>query len=115
MALDGKTYEVDETMCVIADKAHVLGLGGVMGGETSGATEETATIFIESAYFDPARTAATGRKTGINSDARYRFERGIDPKSELLGLNLATQMILKFCGGGPSTPIVAGASPMAGL
>ena len=80
LALDGKTYEVDETMCVIADKAHVLGLGGVMGGETTGATEATTTIFIESAYFDPVRTAATGRKTGINSDARYRFERGIDPQ-----------------------------------
>jgi phenylalanyl-tRNA synthetase beta chain len=111
VALDGKTYEVDETMCVIADKAHVLGLGGVMGGETTGATEATTTIFIESAYFDPRRTAATGRKTGINSDARYRFERGIDPKSEMLGLNLATQMILEFCGGEPSKAIVAGREP----
>ena len=111
VALDGKTYEVDETMCVIADNAHVLGLGGVMGGETTGATEATTTIFIESAYFDPVRTAATGRKTGINSDARYRFERGIDPKSEMLGLNLATQMILEFCGGEPSAAIVAGHEP----
>ena len=111
VALDGKTYEVDGTMCVIADKARVLGLGGVMGGETTGATEATTTIFIESAYFDPQRTAATGRKTGINSDARYRFERGIDPKSEMLGLNLATQMILEFCGGEPSAAIVAGREP----
>ncbi len=110
-ALDGKTYEVDQTMCVIADKAHVLGLGGVMGGETTGATEATTNILIESAYFDPVRTAATGRKTGINSDARYRFERGIDPKSEMLGLNLATQMILEFCGGKPSRTIVAGREP----
>jgi phenylalanyl-tRNA synthetase beta chain len=110
-ALDGKTYEVDETMCVIADKAHVLGLGGVMGGETTGATDATTTIFIESAYFDPVRTAATGRKTGINSDARYRFERGIDPKSEMLGLNLATQMILEFCGGEAGRAIVAGREP----
>jgi len=109
--LDGKTYEVDETMCVIADKAHVLGLGGVMGGETTGATEATTAIFIESAYFDPARTAATGRKTGINSDARYRFERGIDPHSQMLGLNLATEMILEFCGGEPSAAIVAGREP----
>lgn len=109
--LDGKTYEVDETMCVIADKAHVLGLGGVMGGETTGSTEATTAIFIESAYFDPARTAATGRKTGINSDARYRFERGIDPNSGMLGLNLATQMILEFCGGEPSAAIVAGREP----
>ncbi|MBI4724460.1 MAG: phenylalanine--tRNA ligase subunit beta, partial [Rhodomicrobium sp.] len=111
VGLDGKTYEVDESMCVIADKAHVLGLGGVMGGELSGATATTTSVFIESAYFDPARTAATGRKTGINSDARYRFERGIDPHSEILGLNLATEMILKFCGGAASTAFVAGYEP----
>ena len=111
VGLDGKTYEVDETMCVIADKPHVLGLGGVMGGEATGATEATTAIFIESAYFDPVRTAATGRKTGINSDARYRFERGIDPHSQMLGLNLATQMILEFCGGEPSAAIVAGREP----
>ena len=98
-------------MCVIADKAHVLGLGGVMGGETTGATEGTTTIFIESAYFDPVRTAATGRKTGINSDARFRFERGIDPHSEMTGLNLATKMILDFCGGEPGAAIVAGREP----
>ncbi|MGO9984248.1 MAG: phenylalanine--tRNA ligase subunit beta, partial [Rhodomicrobium sp.] len=110
-ALDGKTYEVDETMCVIADKAHVLGLGGVMGGEATGTTKATTSIFIESAYFDPARTAATGRKTGINSDARYRFERGIDPQSEMEGLNLATKMILDFCGGEASTAVVAGHEP----
>ena len=111
IALDGKPYEVDETMCVIADQARVLGLGGVMGGEASGCTEATTNIFIESAYFDPARTAATGRKTGINSDSRYRFERGIDPQSEMLGLNLATQMILEFCGGEPSNAVIAGKEP----
>ena len=111
LGLDGKTYEVDETMCVIADKSRVLGLGGVMGGEFSGSTEATTCLFIESAYFDPARTAATGRKTGINSDARYRFERGIDPHSVMAGLNLATKMILDFCGGEPSTAFVAGREP----
>ena len=111
LALDGKTYEVDETMCVIADQAQVLGLGGVMGGEATGCTEATTNIFIESAYFDPARTAATGRKTGINSDSRYRFERGIDPQSEMTGLNLATEMILEFCGGEPSAAAVAGQEP----
>jgi phenylalanyl-tRNA synthetase beta chain len=109
--LDGKTYEVDETMCVIADREHVLGLGGIMGGEASGCTEATTNIFIESAYFDPVRTAATGRKTGINSDARYRFERGIDPQSEMTGLNLATKLILEFCGGEPSAAVVAGKEP----
>lgn len=109
--LDGKTCEVDETMCVIADKSHVLGLGGIMGGESTGVTEATRAIFIESAYFDPVRTAATGRKTGINSDARYRFERGIDPQSVMTGLNLATKMILEFCGGEPSAAFVAGHVP----
>ncbi len=111
LGLDGKTYEVNETMCVIADKAHVLGLGGIMGGEASGVTEETTSIFIESAYFDPVRTAATGRKTGINSDARYRFERGIDSHSERLGLDLATKMILQFCGGEASNAVVSGHEP----
>jgi phenylalanyl-tRNA synthetase beta chain len=111
VALDGKPYEVDETMCVIADQAQALGLGGIMGGEATGCTEATTNIFIESAYFDPARTAATGRKTGINSDSRYRFERGIDPQSEMLGLNLATQMILEFCGGEPSNAVIAGKEP----
>ncbi len=110
-ALDGKTYEVDETMCVIADQAQVLGLGGVMGGEATGCTDATSNIFIESAYFDPARIAATGRKTGINSDSRYRFERGVDPQSEMTGLNLATEMILEFCGGEPSAAVVAGKEP----
>jgi phenylalanyl-tRNA synthetase beta chain len=111
LGLDGKAYEVDESMCVIADQARVLGLGGVMGGESTGATEATSTIFIESAYFDPARTAATGRKTGIASDARYRFERGIDAHSQMMGLNLATKMILDFCGGEPSAAMVAGRDP----
>ena len=85
LALDGKTYEVDEDACVIADKERVLGFGGIMGGEETGSTEKTVNVFIESAYFDPLRTARTGRKYGINSDARYRFERGIDPQSVRLG------------------------------
>ncbi len=112
LALDGKTYEVDETMCVIADANGVLGLGGIMGGEASGCTEATTDVFIESAYFDPLRTAVTGRKTGINSDARYRFERGIDPASAESGLALATQMILDICGGEASKPEIAGKAPL---
>ena len=72
LALDGKEYAVDDTMCVIADDGAVLGLGGIMGGEDTGCTEETKNVFIECAYFDPLRTAKTGRKTGIASDARYR-------------------------------------------
>ncbi|MGE0182974.1 MAG: phenylalanine--tRNA ligase subunit beta [Parvularculaceae bacterium] len=111
LALDNKTYEVDETMTVIADDNGVLGLGGVMGGEDTGCTEETVNVFIESAYFDPLRTAKTGRKTGIHSDARHRFERGVDPDFVVPGLELATQIILDACGGTPSETLVAGARP----
>ncbi|WP_370336171.1 phenylalanine--tRNA ligase subunit beta [Parvularcula marina] len=111
LALDGKTYEVDETMCVIADDKAVLGLGGVMGGEESGCTDETTDVLIESALFDPLITARTGRKTGILSDARYRFERGVDPQSVQLGLDLATQLILEICGGEPSEIALAGEIP----
>ncbi len=102
LALDGETYEVDETQCVIADDSGVLGYGGVMGGEDTGCTEETQNVFIECAVFDPIRTAQTGRKTGIISDARYRFERGVDPDFVLPGLDLATQLVLDMCGGEPS-------------
>jgi phenylalanyl-tRNA synthetase beta chain len=111
LALDGKEYAVDETMCVIADDSGPLGLGGVIGGEESGSTDATVNVLIESAYFDPARTAQTGRKTGLVTDARYRFERGVDPQSVLAGLDLATQMIHKICGGKPSKATVAGVAP----
>ncbi len=115
LALDGKTYEVDDTMCVIADDAAVLGLGGIMGGETSGSTEDTVNVLIESAYFDPYRTASTGRKTGIVSDARYRFERGVDPAFVEDGLELATRMVMDLCGGEASQGVVAGAAPKPSL
>ena len=111
LALDGKTYEVDGDACVIADKERVLGFGGIMGGEETGSTEKTVNVFIESAYFDPLRTARTGRKYGINSDARYRFERGIDPQSVRLGANLAAKMIVEICGGEVSDLEVAGKEP----
>jgi phenylalanyl-tRNA synthetase beta chain len=109
--LDNKEHAVDETMCVIADDSGPLGLGGIIGGEASGSTEATKNVLIECAYFDPLRTAATGRKTGLVTDARYRFERGVDPESVLPGLDLATQMILKLCGGKPSKATVAGKVP----
>ena len=111
LALDGKDYEADETMCVIADDNGVLGFGGIMGGEDTGCTEETTNVFIECAYFDPLRTAKTGRKTTITSDARYRFERGVDPNFIVPGLHMAAQLILDMCGGEPSTMEVAGEVP----
>jgi phenylalanyl-tRNA synthetase beta chain len=106
--LDGKSYDVDEDMCVIADDSGVLGLGGVLGGEDTGSTEETTNVFIESAYFDPKRTARTGRRLNIQSDARYRFERGVDPAFVVPGLELATRMMLDICGGTPSKETIAG-------
>ncbi len=110
-ALDGKTYAVTPEMCVIADDSGVLGLGGVIGGEASGCTEATTNVLIESAYFDPLRIFQTGRATGINSDAKYRFERGIDPGFVIGGLEAATRMALELCGGQPSDVVVAGEPP----
>ena len=110
-ALDNKAYDVEPEMCVIADDASVLGFGGVMGGEASGCTPETTNVLIECAYFDPTRTAVTGRKTGIISDARYRFERGVDPAFVEPGLDLATDLILQLCGGEPSRAQITGKPP----
>ncbi len=111
LALDGKTYDADETTTVIADDTAVLGFGGIMGGEDTGSTQDTVNVFIECAYFDPLRTAKTGRRTGINSDARYRFERGVDPNFILPGLEMATRLVLDICGGTPSKIELAGAVP----
>ncbi|MFL5238071.1 MAG: phenylalanine--tRNA ligase subunit beta, partial [Rhizomicrobium sp.] len=111
IALDGKTYVLDSAMCVIADQKVARGIAGVMGGEDTACTESTTNVFLESAYFDPARIAQTGRKLGIVSDARYRFERGVDPEFVVPGLELATRLILEFCGGEPSEIVVAGAVP----
>ena len=109
--LDGRSYILDSTMTVIADERGAHGIAGVMGGEETGCTETTTNVFVESAWFDPLRTAATGRKLGIVSDARYRFERGVDPDFVLPGLELATKLILEFCGGEPSDIVVAGSAP----
>ncbi|WP_417231659.1 phenylalanine--tRNA ligase subunit beta [Brevundimonas sp.] len=113
IALDGKTYTVDPAMCVIADAAgeRPIGLGGVMGGESTGCSEDTTDVFLESAWFDPITTAQTGRTLGINSDAQYRFARGVDPASVVPGLELATRLILDLCGGEPSNVVVAGQAP----
>ncbi|MBL8703362.1 MAG: phenylalanine--tRNA ligase subunit beta [Rhodospirillales bacterium] len=110
-ALNGKTYAIDETMTVIADEKAALGLGGIIGGEPSGCTEATTNVFVEAALFDPKRTALTGRKLSIDSDARHRFERGIDPAFTQPGMELATRLILELCGGEPSEIVVAGKLP----
>ena len=112
LALDDKEYALEPAMCVIADDRAVLGLGGVMGGVDTGCSQDTTNVFIECAYFDPLRTAKTGRKTGIVSDARYRFERGIDPASVETGIEQATAMVLELCGGSPSAVEIAGAIPL---
>ncbi len=111
-ALDARDYDVTSTMCAISDDERVLGLGGVMGGTYSGCTDETTDVFIECAYFDPKITRATGRVTGIESDAKYRFERGIDPASLQSGLDAATQMVLELCGGEASSMQITGSPPV---
>ena len=108
LALDGKTYALDAAMCVIADEKGVESLSGIMGGEATGCSETTTDVLIESALWDELNIAQTGRKLGVNSDARYRFERGVDPNFMIPGLELATQMVLDFCGGTPSEIVIAG-------
>jgi phenylalanyl-tRNA synthetase beta chain len=108
LALDGKTYTLDEKICVTADEADVESLSGVMGGEKTGCSEATTDVLIESALWNEINIAQTGRKLGINSDARYRFERGVDPAFMVPGLEMATQMVLDLCGGTPSEIVVAG-------
>jgi len=108
LALDGKTYALDESMVVIADKNGVESIAGVIGGEHSGCDETTRDVLIESALWDPANIAQTGRKLGIMTDARYRFERGVDPDFCVPGCDLATEFVLSVCGGEPSRMIVAG-------
>jgi phenylalanyl-tRNA synthetase beta chain len=112
VALDGKRYVLDPTMCVIADEREVESLAGIMGGEATGCSETTTDVLIESALWDPTNIAQTGRKLAIHSDARYRFERGVDAAFMLPGLELATAMVLELCGGEPSQVTVAG-SPEA--
>ena len=113
IALDGKTYTLDPDMCVIADAGgeRPIGLGGVMGGESTGCSDQTTDVFLESAWFDPIVTAQTGRTLTISSDAQYRFARGVDPASVVPGIELATRLILDLCGGEPSEIVLAGEQP----
>src|SRR3954467_3628832 len=107
-ALDGRIYTLDPGVCVIADDHGVESLAGIMGGEASGCDENTTDVLIESALWNEINIAQTGRKLGINSDARYRFERGIDPAFMVPGLELATKLVMEMCGGAPSENIVVG-------
>ena len=111
LALDGKTYTIQPGMMLISDDTGPESLAGIMGGEHSGCTDATTDVFLESAFWDPITVAATGRALKINSDARYRFERGVDPAFTLPGLDLATQMILDLCGGEASDLAIDGAVP----
>ena len=110
-ALDDKEYTLEAGMCVISDDGGVESLGGIMGGLNSSCDENTTDVFLEAAFFDPIRTAHTGRKLKINSDARDRFERGIDPEWTPEGIEHATRMIIDLCGGEASDVVMAGAMP----
>jgi phenylalanyl-tRNA synthetase beta chain len=111
LALNGREYELDPEITAIADDAGVQSLGGVIGGEPTSCTEATVEVFVEAALFDPIRTAATGRRLEIVSDARYRFERGVDPAFVGPGIEIATRLILELCGGEASEIVAAGAAP----
>ncbi len=115
LALDGKTYALDPAHVVIADDNGVESLAGIMGGEVSGCDENTTDVLIESALWDPMTVARSGRALGLNSDARYRFERGVDPAYTVPGLDHATQLVLDLCGGTPTDSVLAGEIPEAGL
>jgi phenylalanyl-tRNA synthetase beta chain len=108
LALDGRTYALDSAMCVISDDQGVESLAGIMGGEASGCSEATTDVLIESALWNEINIAQTGRKLGINSDARYRFERGVDPAFMVPGLEMATRLVMEICGGAPSENIIVG-------
>ena len=110
-ALDEKAYELDDSITVISDESGVQSIGGLMGGLSSGCTESTTEVFLEVALFDPVRTATAGRKLGIESDARYRFERGVDTQSVIWGTEAASSMILSLCGGEASELTIAGTIP----
>src|SRR5919112_4924544 len=114
LALDGRTYRLDDSIVVIADESGVESIAGVMGGEHTGCDESTTEVLIESALWDPLNIAQTGRKLSIITDARYRFERGVDPAFCLPGLDLATRMVVDLCGGEPSHRGVAGPPPSTG-
>ena len=107
-ALDNKKYKLKKGMCVISDKSSILGLGGIIGGTKTSTELETKNVLLESAYFLPTSIRKTARELSINTDAKYRFERGIDPNSIIEGLEIATELILKICGGEASKFVITG-------
>lgn len=111
VALDDREYTLEAGMIAISDETGVESIAGIMGGEVTGCTEETVNVFVESAYWDPVQIATTGRKLKIHSDARYRFERGVDPAFTPEGLEHAVRMIVDHAGGEASEVVVAGAVP----
>lgn len=110
-ALNDKEYILDETMTVIADDKGAHDIGGIMGGAATGAGDETTEVLIECAYFTPENIAKTGQKLMLTSDARQRFERGVDPAFLDQGLAIATWLITAHCGGTPSEVTRAGTPP----
>jgi phenylalanyl-tRNA synthetase beta chain len=115
LALNGKTYRLNPSITAIADDSGAIGIGGIIGGETTGVTEETTDILIECAFFDPERIARSGQQLGVTTDARSRFERGADPAFVETGIKLATQMALELAGGEASHIEQAGAPPLSTL
>lgn len=113
LALNGKTYTLDANMTVIADDAMVHDIGGIMGGEHSGVSDTTTDVLIECAYFDPDHIARTGQKLALTSDARQRFERGVDPAFLDDGLAIAAKLVLDHCGGTTSAVVRSGKPPVA--
>ena len=112
LALNEKEYALDPSVTVIADESAVHDIGGIMGGEHSGVTAGTTDVMLEVAFFDPSRIARTGQKLGLTSDARSRFERGVDPAFLDDGLAILTRLILDICGGEPSEPLLVGQAPV---
>jgi len=115
LALDGKEYTVTDKMTVIADDNGIESLAGIMGGELSGCQDDTVNVLVESALWDPMNIARTGRDLGINTDARYRFERGVDPAMNNPGLSYGTNLVMELCGGQPSKQLIVGEIPEPNL
>ncbi len=112
LALDGKTYELKQDNCVVADQERAIGIGGVMGGEETGVTDSTKNILLEAAYFLPSSIRRTAHNLSLPSDASYRFERGVDPDMILRASHRATELIREIAGGTPAKEIhVAGKLP----